>query len=442
MPHGVAPIRRPNRRPFRRMVALLIGSALCLAVSGARAENLEQAWATALAVDYRLEATRWSTSAAGHSLEAAQASRLPNVWVRGGYAVRSDEQSFRITTPLLPQSTFPYIPREGFQFGGNVRLPLYTSGQIQHGIDAAAEHLTSAKRNEQRTSQGLKIDVAEAYIGVLRGQRQVDVTARAEQSLQSHLDDIDKRHAQELARRNDVLASRVALLDAHQTAVAAFNRLDLAQAGYNRLLGRPLEQRVVVDDLAIPDSQNDLDLLTSRAMSQRPELGGLAAEMRSLRHQAESLLASTKPQVGVDGGYQFLQNQFQTPQGIASAMVGAEWNLFDGGAKRRQAQALCSQAEAVKRLLADMKSSIALDVREAWLMEQESRQRVDVARQSILHAEENLKVAQQRYRNGLGTNSDVLAAEALQTQSAGNYHNAVYDAVLSSLRLRRAAGDL
>jgi outer membrane protein TolC len=245
-----------------------------------------------------------------------------------------------------------------------------------------------------------------------------------------------------LARRNDVLASRVALLDAHQTAVAAFNRLDLAQAGYNRLLGRPLEQRVVVDDLAIPDSQNDLDLLTSRAMSQRPELGGLAAEMRSLRHQAESLLASTKPQVGVDGGYQFLQNQFQTPQGIASAMVGAEWNLFDGGAKRRQAQALCSQAEAVKRLLADMKSSIALDVREAWLMEQESRQRVDVARQSILHAEENLKVAQQRYRNGLGTNSDVLAAEALQTQSAGNYHNAVYDAVLSSLRLRRAAGDL
>ena len=81
--------------------------------SDRRAENLEQAWATALTADYRLDATRWSTSAAGHSLEAAKASRLPNVWVRGGYAVRSDEQSFRITTPLTPQTTFPYIPREG-----------------------------------------------------------------------------------------------------------------------------------------------------------------------------------------------------------------------------------------------------------------------------------------------------------------------------------------
>jgi outer membrane protein len=434
MPYDVVPIRR--------ILAPLAGVAFWLVVATAGAENLEQAWATALTADYRLEATRWSTSAAGHSLEAARASRLPNVWVRGGYAVRSDEQSFRITTPLTPQTTFPYIPREGFQFGGNIRLPLYTSGQIQHGIDAAAEHLTSAKRNEQRTVQGLKFDVAEAYVAVLRAQRQLDVTARAEQSIQSHLDDINRRHAQELARRNDLLASRVALLDAHQVAVAAFNRLDLARAGYNRLLGRPLGQRVVVDDLTIPNASNDLDLLTARALAQRPELGGLAAEMRSLRHQAESLLAATKPQVGVDGGYQFMENQFQTPQGIASAMVGAEWNLFDGGVKRRQAQALCSQAEAVKRLLADMQSSIALDVREAWLMEQESRQRVDIARQGILHAEENLKVAKDRYRNGLATNSDVLAAESLQTQSAGNYHNAVYDAVLSSLRLRRAVGDL
>ncbi len=425
----------------RRILAPLAALTLWLSAIGARAENLEQAWATALAVDHRLEASRWSTSAAGHSLEAARASRLPNVWVRGGYAVRSDEQSFRITSPLLPQSTFPYIPREGFQFGGNVRLPLYTSGQIQHGIDAAAEHLASAKRSEQRTSQGLKMDVAEAYIGVLRAQRQVDVTARAEQSLQSHLDDIDRRHAQELARRNDLLASRVALLDAHQVALQAMNRLDLTQAGYNRLLGRPLGERAVLDDLAAPAANEDLDVLTSRALVQRPELGGLAAEMRSLRHQSEGLLAATKPQVGVDGGYQFFENQFQTPQGIASAMVGAEWNLFDGGAKRRQAQALCSQAEAVKRLLADMKSSIALEVREAWLAEQETHGRVEVARQGVIHAEENLKVARQRYRNGLGTNSDVLAAEALHTQSAGNYHHAVYDAVLSSHRLRRAVGD-
>jgi len=432
MPHRLAPIHR--------VLALLAGMAL--GATTVQAENLDQAWATALNVDYRLEATRWSTSAAGHSLEAARATRMPNVWVRGGYAVRSDEQSFRITSPLIPQSTFPYIPREGLQFGGNVRLPLYTSGQIQHGIDAAAEHLTSAKRNEQRTQQGLKFDVAEAYVAVLRGQRQVDITARAEQSIQSHLDDIDRRHAQEMARRNDLLASRVALSDAHQIAITALNRLDLAQSGFNRLLGRPLTQRVLLDDLGIPNAVSDLDLLTGRALAQRPELAGLAAEMRSLRHQADSLVAATKPQVGVDGGYQFMENQFQTPQGIASAMVGAEWNLFDGGVKRRQAQALCSQAEAVKRQLADLKSSIALDVREAWLMEQESRQRVEVSRQGILHAEENLKVAKERYRNGLATNSDVLAAEALQTQSAGNYHNAVYDAVLSSLRLRRAVGDL
>jgi len=60
----------------------------------------------------------------------------------------------------------------------------------------------------------------------------------------------------------------------------------------------------------------------------------------------------------------------------------------------------------------------------------------------VQQAEENLRVVRDRYRNGEGTNSDVLDAEALRTASLGNLDTARYDASLAELSLARAVGSL
>jgi outer membrane protein TolC len=43
---------------------------------------------------------------------------------------------------------------------------------------------------------------------------------------------------------------------------------------------------------------------------------------------------------------------------------------------------------------------------------------------------------------GVGTNTEVLDAEARRTHSSMNHHQGLYDAALAWLRLRRAIGDL
>jgi len=65
-----------------------------------------------------------------------------------------------------------------------------------------------------------------------------------------------------------------------------------------------------------------------------------------------------------------------------------------------------------------------------------------VAERTIEQAEENLKVNRDRYQNGLSTNTEVLDAETLRQQALSNHANAVYDAVLAVLRLKKAAGEL
>ena len=63
-----------------------------------------------------------------------------------------------------------------------------------------------------------------------------------------------------------------------------------------------------------------------------------------------------------------------------------------------------------------------------------------VARQTTAQADENLRVARDRYQHQVGTNTEVLDAETLRIQAYTNLYDSTYQAVLASLRLRRAVG--
>ena len=152
--------------------------------------------------------------------------------------------------------------------------------------------------------------------------------------------------------------------------------------------------------------------------------------------------AETGPQVALSGGYGYQENRYQVYPGQWSATLGARWNLFDGGVANHRAAAVNRQEAALQERRDDFATVIELQVRQAWLDIQETRKRVEVTQSAIAQAEENLRVNRDRYANGLATNTEVLTAETLRLVSQNNHVNALYDAVLAGLRLKRAAGEI
>jgi outer membrane protein len=122
--------------------------------------------------------------------------------------------------------------------------------------------------------------------------------------------------------------------------------------------------------------------------------------------------------------------------------VGFSWTLWDGGRIRERASALRSASRAAAREGDDLKSRVALEVRQAWLDLREAEARVPVTREAVDQAEENLRVGQEQYGVGLATNTVVLDAEALRLRAVANHDNATLDVVLGNLRLQRAVGGL
>lgn len=433
-----APPKSPRVDPER-------GEATDVAEPSEPAESLEAAWQIALAVDQRLESSQWNLAAAASSLAAARAEQLPSLNVGANYYVLSDQPAIKMSLPPLPfamPSQLPFVNQNAFGAQAFVTQPLYTFGKISHGIHAAEESIQAHQAEVNRNELDIKMNVAELYVTVLRTAHLVEVAESKVKSLTAHNQNVAKFFENGLVSKNDLLAGQVALADAHQQTVQARNGVLLAQAAYNRALGRPLTTPVRLAEVQDDGHLGDLDELTQLAMQQRPELLSIAAQARALREQAASQQAQRLPQLSVTGGYLYQEDRYLDPNGIAAVAVMGQWNVMDSGRNCNQVAALSQKAEALDRLYADAESQIGLEVRQRWLDLQTARERVAVARQATAQADENLRVAHDRYEQQAGTSTEVLDAEALRLQAYTNLYTSSYETVLMGLRLHRAVGDL
>ena len=408
---------------------------LCLATT-AQAETLDEAWTAALNANHQIKAAQVNTDVSQEQLQAAEGQNLPELNVGTSYTQYNETPSAK--TRIGGQSA-----QFAMQQDGSVRaqaiasFPIYTSGKITHNINAAQATLDATQANEQVTVLNLKMQVADSYIAVLRLEDAVEVAKSHIQSLESHAKDVKNLFEQGMVAKNDLLAADVELLNAKQLLLQAANVYDNAKARYNQLLTRQLNANVALAK-KFPELPNTtLENLNQNALAQRPELVVLTQQIQSLNEQMQAMKANLMPQVALNGGYQYQQNRYQAYEGLWQANVGVDWKLFDGSTGHK-GEALQKQALALQEQREELSGQILLQVREAWLDTQETKQRLDVAKQTILQADENLKVTNDRYQQGLATHTDVIQAEDLRTKTHNNLNNATYDFALANLKLQRA----
>ncbi len=363
--------------------ALSLLGTLFLISSAVFAETLEDAWKTALTADQRLQASHKNVESSRQTLSAATAERLPALAIECGYTVLNHAPAASINNPQFPIKQFPTAEDKSLSYKTMLSIPLFTSGRISNGIDAARSGLNTAVQDEIKTVLDVKLSVADAYIGILRAKRGVEVADSNVATLSAHAKDVSNFYEQGMITKNDLLASQVSLADARQRLTQSLNTLNIANASYNRLVGRPLDQKVNIDDLSAEPVKPNIEDLTSKALTTRPELIALSEQAQALRFQAAGLSSSTWPQLALSGGFNYQQNKYQVFQDLWSATLGLKWDIFDGGVARHNANALIQKAGSLINLRNDAESIIALQVRQAYLDVEETHKRIDVTRDAV-----------------------------------------------------------
>ena len=315
-------------------------------------------------------------------------------------------------------------------------VPVYDFGRTANAYMAERLRTRSARLDARRTRQNIEVEVKTAYFRLLEAQKIRAVVDESIRVLNAQLKIARNMLDQGLVARNDVLAAEVQLAERKQEQIRARNNIALARARLNRVMGREVTAPLsIVDVLEVDPWDGSPDTLFALAARERPDLAALQERLRAAvadRHAARAELA---PDIVAFGAYERSTDDALANDSWFLGGLGVTWPIFTGGENRAiLARRKLDIAQARDRR-DNAAEEIFLAVHQAYLAVLEAGKQVPVARKRIALAEENLQVIQDRYEQGLVTQTDVLLEENRLTQARSSYFQSLYAYHLAVARL-------
>jgi ABC-2 type transport system ATP-binding protein len=452
--------------------AVALGSAVRL--------TLAEALARARDASAHLAELRSLTAAAAAGLTGARAERLPQVDVSAGYTRLSDVPTLAVDLPGAGLLTvFPNIP-DNYRSHLGLALPLYTGGRITGNVTANAQQLAAASQDAAGGRAELALETATAYWNLLTSRDSERVLAESLAAFDAHLKEARDRHDAGLAASNEVLAVAVQHDQAELARLQAANAAAVANANLLRLLDLPPDARIdPTEPLAEPaptaaePAQSPPSLggqparltdaggqpapaalagaaptpeILAAATAARPEILALRSRIAANRAAAGAVRAALRPQASLSGGYDYadpnprilpLEDRWRTSWSIGATV---SLSLFDGGRTAAAAAQIDAQADALAHRLDDLERHVRLEVTQRVLDLATARQAAVVAARSLDSAQENVRVAHDRYHEGVIPSSELLDAETALLRAGLDRTAAQAQVRLALANLDRALG--
>jgi len=442
--------------------------------------TLAEALGRAREASAHLAELRSMAAAAGAGLTGARAERLPKIDASAAYTRQSDVPELRLTLPGLGTETvFPNIP-DNYRGHLGLELPLYTSGRIANAVTANAQQLTAANQDVQQGRADLEQETATAYWSLVTAHDSERVLAESLVAYDAHVKEARDRRDVGTAASNEVLAVQVQREQAELARLQAASSAAVANANLLRLLDLPPGTAVEpVEPLAepapapaalapappagagstpappaapaaappaAPAAAEPPEALVAAAEAARPEIAGLRSRIAAGRANAAATRAGLWPQANLSAGYDYANPNPRIlplePRWKSSWSVGAvvSLSLFDGGRTAAAAAQIDAQADALGHRLEDLERRVRLEVNQRLLELATARQAAAVAGANLDSAHENVRVARDRYHEGVIPSSELLDAETALLRAGLDRTNALAQVRVALANLERAVG--
>lgn len=298
----------------------------------------------------------------------------------------------------------------------NLSYLLFDFGGRSGNVGAARNALVAANFTHNATLQGVVLQIQSAYFQYVAGRALLEAQRTTEREARTNLSAAEERHRVGVATIADVLQARTAASQAALATQATEGDLQTSRGALALALGLPANIPYDVDSAAgeLPVSllADSVDTLIARAIEARPDLAAAQAEFEASRAQISVARGNRLPSLVLNGtgGRTYTTT---LPQGGNNYTVslGLRIPLFAGFSRvydQRQAVALADAAAARADALGQQ---VVFEVFRSYHALQTAARRVRTTGDLIASAEQSSEVALGRYRAGVGSVLDLLAAQ-------------------------------
>jgi outer membrane protein len=332
-----------------------------------------------------------------------------------------------------------------FDLALNGRLDLLDPQNIA-SYRAARIGVNVAELDVASTRESVLATVASAYFQHLRNLARMDVVdsnvARAEGLL--HL---ARRQADAgVATQIDVTRAEAVLADAQQDRLQQETVVEQSALQFKRLLGLPVHQPVQLVPFNLPRvSPSEFSgALEETAFETRADYLRARRQLDQTELEVRAAKFNRLPALALQGSYgEASETPFNGAESdVWSATAALSVPVFDGLRTGALTRLALSRRRAQELRVRDMEFAIGAEVRLAVQNTRSRFAQVDVAERSLRLAEDELRLAQTRFEQGVADNREIIEAQNRLALASDNRLEAIYQYNLSRLELERAKGNV
>jgi TolC family type I secretion outer membrane protein len=360
--------------------------------------------------------------------------------VKGGYYPSFKLSSaYTYTTPLDNKlGASPDI----FDTRFFVKQTLFDAGATSDLVRSIRHNITAQDYDVKKTAFDIVLSVKSAFYDVLKKRDLFEVSSTALTTTEKHLAQSKELYKEGLAPRSDVIKSEVQVSNARLDVIKAENALLSAKANLATAMG----QAVTTDFNVISHDEGLLPILPplkdaiAVAYDQRPELKGSRARIESAKASIDQAKSGLYPNLSLDASYGWQESSFMPDDKKWGIGLTVSIPIFEQLTVKSKINQTVANLNGLKATETQTTRNIELDVQQAWLALKESMERLDLTRKTLEQAEEDMRVSEGRYKEGMGNILEVIDAQTALTQARTNNVVALYDIENARAKLDRAIG--
>jgi outer membrane protein TolC len=318
--------------------------------------------------------------------------------------------------------------------------------------------LRAAKTLLELTTKDLKkaeIDVVEnvkkAYFGVLVNQQRIRLAESNLSRIDTLLKETTALNEAGFVEKIDVSRVQVQRNNTYTQIQRVQTALDISKQILKLQMGIPMEFEVELSEsLQEMSTKEELLQLVGVEGAERIEIEQVATQINLVGLDLKNNLSQYMPKINFVGNVRRsgagneLDRVYNRSNWFGSSLVGVSMSvpIFDGFAKAARIQKNRVQLNQLENQRSFLKESFKSELYAAKANLRNDLTVLEVQQANMQLATEVYQIARIKYKEGIGSNLEVVEADAALIAAEINYLGALYDGLISKINLEKALGVL
>ncbi len=316
-------------------------------------------------------------------------------------------------------------------------------------IAGAHRGRTAAELSLEFTRREIVFETKRAYYSLLRAVQLRDVQEEAVDLVREQLRKTQSLFDLGSASKSDLLKAQVQIGEAELAFIATDKAAEIARAGLALTLG--IDVTTEIEAVDPPEDSLEEEITgfdIEAAISARPDIKSWEELLVAARRSLLASQAGWWPELNLSMSYSrgvgshWLGDLFEDPgqNYTRSTSVSLSLPIFNGLATKASVDGSRSSLRSYEISLRNARLLAAYEIESARLSAEEGRRSVEVAGQSVLQAEEDLRVSEERFRLRAASMLELIDARVAYSRARAGLVDARFNYEIAKAELKLALG--